>query len=188
MGMAVMDIRMDLLVNAWYTGGVDVINHQPEQLEGDRVVLDIAVGRPGKARTTGPPTSTSGLTSEAGTDLFTRRTACTTCRPAVDSWCSGRTFPSPGRPGRLPQPADDGLGKPTLQRAAGGPCGRPSALPGVAAGVTDVSERVVRSGRGAPLDADRVLFPDGITKGDLWDYYAAVAHALVRTCATDRSR
>ena len=26
MGMAVMDIRKDLLVNAWYTGGVDVIN------------------------------------------------------------------------------------------------------------------------------------------------------------------
>ncbi|MGH3038723.1 MAG: hypothetical protein ACRDLZ_04855 [Gaiellaceae bacterium] len=34
MGMAVMDIRKDLLVNAWYTGGVDVINFtDPEKLK-----------------------------------------------------------------------------------------------------------------------------------------------------------
>jgi hypothetical protein len=34
MGMAVMDIRKDLLVNAWYTGGVDVINFtNPENLK-----------------------------------------------------------------------------------------------------------------------------------------------------------
>ena len=34
MGMAVMDIRKDLLVNAWYTGGVDVINFtNPEKLK-----------------------------------------------------------------------------------------------------------------------------------------------------------
>ena len=34
MGMAIMDIRRDLLVNAWYTGGVDVIDFSdPENLE-----------------------------------------------------------------------------------------------------------------------------------------------------------
>ena len=34
MGMAVMDIRKDLLVNAWYSGGVDVINFtNPEKLK-----------------------------------------------------------------------------------------------------------------------------------------------------------
>ena len=34
MGMAVMDIGKDLLVNAWYTGGVDVINFtNPEKLK-----------------------------------------------------------------------------------------------------------------------------------------------------------
>jgi hypothetical protein len=39
MGMAVMDIRKDLVVNAWYTGGVDVIKlHQSEEADGDRVV------------------------------------------------------------------------------------------------------------------------------------------------------
>ncbi|HWM13098.1 MAG TPA: non-homologous end-joining DNA ligase [Gaiellaceae bacterium] len=43
-------------------------------------------------------------------------------------------------------------------------------------------ERVLRRGeRKVRLSsADRVLFPeDGVTKGDLWDYYAAVAPALV---------
>ena len=43
-------------------------------------------------------------------------------------------------------------------------------------------ERTVRRGqREVRLSsADRVLFPeDGVTKGDLWDYYAAVAPALV---------
>jgi bifunctional non-homologous end joining protein LigD len=43
-------------------------------------------------------------------------------------------------------------------------------------------ERVARRGsREVRLSsADRVLFPeDGVTKGDLWDYYAAVAPALV---------
>jgi hypothetical protein len=34
MGMAVMDIGKDLLVNAWYSGGVDVINFtNPERLK-----------------------------------------------------------------------------------------------------------------------------------------------------------
>ncbi len=34
MGMAVMDIGKDLLVNAWYTGGVDVINFtDPKRLK-----------------------------------------------------------------------------------------------------------------------------------------------------------
>ena len=34
MGMAVMDIGKDLLVNAWYTGGVDVINFtNPKKLK-----------------------------------------------------------------------------------------------------------------------------------------------------------
>ncbi len=34
MGMAIMDIRRDLLVNAWYTGGVDVIDFtDPENLK-----------------------------------------------------------------------------------------------------------------------------------------------------------
>lgn len=44
------------------------------------------------------------------------------------------------------------------------------------------AERVVRRGsREVRLSsADRVLFPQGgVTKGDLWDYYAAVAPALV---------
>ncbi len=44
------------------------------------------------------------------------------------------------------------------------------------------SERVVRRGRREVRlsSADRVLFPeDGVTKGDLWDYYEAVGPALV---------
>ena len=49
-------------------------------------------------------------------------------------------------------------------------------------GVTDKAERVVRRGaRQVRLSsAERVLFPkDGVTKGDLWDYYEAVAPVLV---------
>ena len=39
MGMAVMGIKRDLLVNAWYTGGVDVIDFsKPTAPEGDRVL------------------------------------------------------------------------------------------------------------------------------------------------------
>jgi len=48
--------------------------------------------------------------------------------------------------------------------------------------VTDKAERVVRRGaRQVRLSsAERVLFPrDRVTKGDLWDYYAAVAPVLV---------
>jgi len=48
--------------------------------------------------------------------------------------------------------------------------------------VNATAQRVARSGsRQVRLSsADRVLFPeDGVTKGDLWDYYAAVAPALV---------
>ncbi len=44
------------------------------------------------------------------------------------------------------------------------------------------AERTVRRGRREVRlsSADRVLFPeDGVTKGDLWDYYAAVAPTLV---------
>jgi bifunctional non-homologous end joining protein LigD len=43
-------------------------------------------------------------------------------------------------------------------------------------------ERVARRGRRVVrlTSADRVLFPgDGVTKGDLWDYYRAVAPALI---------
>jgi bifunctional non-homologous end joining protein LigD len=48
--------------------------------------------------------------------------------------------------------------------------------------VTEKAERTVRRGRSEVRlsSADRVLFPeDGVTKGDLWDYYAAVAPTLV---------
>jgi bifunctional non-homologous end joining protein LigD len=48
--------------------------------------------------------------------------------------------------------------------------------------VTEKAERTVRRGRREVRlsSADRVLFPeDGVTKGDLWDYYAAVASTLV---------
>ena len=48
--------------------------------------------------------------------------------------------------------------------------------------MTDKAERVVRRGHHEVRlsSTDRVLFPeDGVTKGDLWDYYAAVAPALV---------
>jgi bifunctional non-homologous end joining protein LigD len=48
--------------------------------------------------------------------------------------------------------------------------------------VTEKAERTVRRGRREVRlsSADRVLFPeDGVTKGDLWDYYAAVAPVLV---------
>jgi bifunctional non-homologous end joining protein LigD len=48
--------------------------------------------------------------------------------------------------------------------------------------VNATAQRVARRGsREVRLSsADRVLFPeDGVTKGDLWDYYAAVAPALV---------
>jgi bifunctional non-homologous end joining protein LigD len=44
------------------------------------------------------------------------------------------------------------------------------------------TERIVRRGRREVRlsSADRVLFPaDGVTKGDLWDYYAAAAPTLV---------
>ncbi|MGH3023722.1 MAG: non-homologous end-joining DNA ligase [Gaiellaceae bacterium] len=44
------------------------------------------------------------------------------------------------------------------------------------------ADRTVSRGRRSVrlTSADRVLFPeDGVTKGDLWDYYAAVAPALV---------
>ncbi|MGH7357673.1 MAG: DNA polymerase domain-containing protein, partial [Candidatus Rokuibacteriota bacterium] len=48
--------------------------------------------------------------------------------------------------------------------------------------MTDRAERVVRRGRREVRlsSANRILFPkDGVTKGDLWDYYAAVAPTLV---------
>ena len=48
--------------------------------------------------------------------------------------------------------------------------------------MTEKAERTVRRGRREVRlsSADRVLFPeDGVTKGDLWDYYAAVAPTLV---------
>jgi bifunctional non-homologous end joining protein LigD len=48
--------------------------------------------------------------------------------------------------------------------------------------VADKPERIIRRGnREVRLSsAERVLFPrDGVTKGDLWDYYAAVAPVLV---------
>jgi bifunctional non-homologous end joining protein LigD len=48
--------------------------------------------------------------------------------------------------------------------------------------MSDKDERFVRRGRRVVRlsSADRVLFPkDGVTKGDLWDYYAAVAPTLV---------
>ncbi len=48
--------------------------------------------------------------------------------------------------------------------------------------MTEKPERTVRRGRREVRlsSADRVLFPeDGVTKGDLWDYYAAVAPTLV---------
>jgi bifunctional non-homologous end joining protein LigD len=48
--------------------------------------------------------------------------------------------------------------------------------------MSDKDERVVRRGRREVRlsSAHRVLFPrDGVTKGDLWDYYAAVAPTLV---------
>jgi bifunctional non-homologous end joining protein LigD len=48
--------------------------------------------------------------------------------------------------------------------------------------MSDKDERVVRRGRREVRlsSDDRVLFPrDGITKGDLWDYYATVAPTLV---------
>jgi bifunctional non-homologous end joining protein LigD len=48
--------------------------------------------------------------------------------------------------------------------------------------MSDNDERAVRrGGREVRLSsADRVLFPkDGVTKGDVWDYYAAVAPVLV---------
>jgi len=48
--------------------------------------------------------------------------------------------------------------------------------------VSGKAERVVRRGRKQVRlsSADRFLFPeDGVTKGDLWDYYAAVAPTLV---------
>jgi bifunctional non-homologous end joining protein LigD len=48
--------------------------------------------------------------------------------------------------------------------------------------MSDKDERVVRRGRRMVhlSSADRILFPkDAVTKGDLWDYYAAVAPTLV---------
>jgi bifunctional non-homologous end joining protein LigD len=48
--------------------------------------------------------------------------------------------------------------------------------------MSDTDQRVVRRGRREVRlsSADRVLFPrDGVTKGDLWDYYATVAPTLV---------
>ena len=48
--------------------------------------------------------------------------------------------------------------------------------------MTGEAKRVIRRGRREVRlsSADRVLFPeDGVTKGDLWDYYAAVAPTLV---------
>ena len=43
MGMAVMGIKRDLLVNAWYTGGVDVIDFSAADApEGDRVLRPAA--------------------------------------------------------------------------------------------------------------------------------------------------
>ncbi|MGH3036678.1 MAG: non-homologous end-joining DNA ligase [Gaiellaceae bacterium] len=48
--------------------------------------------------------------------------------------------------------------------------------------MTATAQRVARRGKREVRlsSADRVLFPeDGVTKGELWDYYAAVAPALV---------
>jgi bifunctional non-homologous end joining protein LigD len=48
--------------------------------------------------------------------------------------------------------------------------------------MSDTDERIVRRGRREVRlsSAERVLFPkEGVTKGDLWDYYVAVAPTLV---------
>jgi len=46
MGMAVMDIQRDLLVNAWYTGGVDVIDFSKPTSLKEIAYYDIAGGGP----------------------------------------------------------------------------------------------------------------------------------------------
>ena len=51
----------------------------------------------------------------------------------------------------------------------------------------EVETRAVMSQGQAESSRDKVLFPDaGLTKADLADYYAAVAEACSRTCATAR--
>jgi hypothetical protein len=65
MGMAVMGINRDLLVNAWYTGGVDVIDFSRPTKLREIAYYDIAGPAPW-ARTTGPRTRTRDRGSGGG--------------------------------------------------------------------------------------------------------------------------
>ena len=112
-----MDIRKDLLVNAWYTGGVNVIDFtNPEKLR-EIAWYDITASAR-LARTTGPPTPMSGLASARTEFPSTHRTGFTSAdRPWLRGLSGQRA--SAQDDARPPQPTNDGLVSPTLQA-----CGR----------------------------------------------------------------
>ena len=58
MGMAIMGIKKDLLVNAWYTGGVDVIDFSNPTKLKETAFYDIR----SRTRAPGPRIPTSGPT------------------------------------------------------------------------------------------------------------------------------
>ena len=91
MGMAVMGIKRDLLVNAWYTGGVDVIDFtKPTRLK------EIAYYDRSRTRGPGRRTRTRGRSSRPGPGFpSTRRTASPTTRLPRGWLCTARSSRSP---------------------------------------------------------------------------------------------
>jgi hypothetical protein len=91
MGMQVIGIKRDLLVNAWYTGGADVIDFsQPTRLK------EIAYYDPARNSGTWSAYPYTGPMFKTGPGIpSTRRTASPTTPWRRAWWCTGRSSRGP---------------------------------------------------------------------------------------------
>ena len=94
MGMAVMDIGKDLLVNAWYSGGVDVINFtNPERLK-EIAWYDIRVAFAGSDNWSAYPYVGPDIRDRTGIPVYASDGVTYTPNGRA-SWSSGPTCRSP---------------------------------------------------------------------------------------------
>ena len=128
MGMQVMGIKRDLLVNAWYTGGVDVIDFsQPTRLK------EIATTTRGELRAPGPAYPYTGPMFKTGPGIPVYASDGVTNNGLAQGMVVYRTIvEKPGVPkaGRPPEPADDGPRNAARKRGGGqGLAAAPSVVP-----------------------------------------------------------
>jgi hypothetical protein len=97
MGMAVMGIQRDLLVNAWYTGGVDVIDFTNPTKLREIAYYDIAgPGPAGSDNWSAYPYQGPRFRRDLGC-RSTPRTVSTPPTPPGVSWCFSPTSKGRGR-------------------------------------------------------------------------------------------